>query len=87
MDRRAFFAAAVASLATAAAVAFYEPPSLETIWRKNGAEWKRCRMFDLRPGDVFRMTGSSANGTITATQKPFLDEDGVWTIMGEFRPD
>ena len=55
---------------------------------RNG-EWKETKMFELRDGELFRMSDPETDepfmGEEGATEwmvlgAPYLNEDGVWTV-------
>ncbi len=74
MHRRSFFAASVAAVAS-----FFLPVTvgaapvsgLKAVYRKTASGWQRCRMFELKVGDVMRIV-----------DVPTLDGKGVETLEG-----
>lgn len=87
MRRRSFFAAAIAAAAALVwpSKAAATPP-LKTIHKYDYATdtWARCRLYDLRAGDVFRADDGPA---LIADSDPELQPDGVWGIMTRFEID
>lgn len=70
---------AVPAVATLAALAPADPPDLRAVhkWTARGCE--RCRMYDLRPNDVFWLEDV---GVMRAEGMPFRrPEDDRWTIV------
>ena len=74
MRRRSFFAVAAAAVVglLATPVAADEPArGLRPVYRKTLTGWNRCRMFELKPGDVIRIE-----------RHPTLDGNGLETVEG-----
>jgi len=85
--RRTFLTAAPAIVAAAALPTPAPAVPLRPVFRRVGDEWRRVRMFELRPGDLFRL-GDPAEEPDLAMQvnrvvgSPTRDKNGVWRIDG-----
>lgn len=75
MRRRSFFAVAVGAvvglLAPSSSGAVEAASDLRPVWRKTATGWNRCRMFELKPGDVMRIE-----------RHPKMGADGFETVEG-----
>jgi hypothetical protein len=93
VNRREAFTAAAASVLAAvlpvAATAAPEPGNLREVrrWCGDLQQWVRCRMYDLREGDSFRLDGTPR--VYRACCDGFLDESGAWAVIyqDDPRPD
>lgn len=79
MDRRGLFGAiAVAALGLVAGAGDSGEPKLSRIWRRTAGGVERCRMYALRPGELFVMEGQGK--ILQATSEPRKAANGVWEI-------
>jgi hypothetical protein len=82
--REAFVTAAAAIVAAVVPVATGEPLHEIHRYSYETDSWTRCRMFELRDGDVFRL---GTVGIFLAEGNPWKGEDGIWVIGGRRRID
>jgi hypothetical protein len=52
--------------------------NIRMIKKRDGMNWRRVRMYDLQPGDVFRF--SNENAMWIASSEPHV-QNGVWSIQ------
>jgi hypothetical protein len=55
MKRRGFFGYVIAGIIGAVAPAAAEGPPLRKVYRQTPTGWERCRMYELRHGDVCKI--------------------------------
>ena len=64
-----------------------QAPQLFDLYRRQGDAWVKVRMYELRPGDLFRF-GEHPDPTLAdkpckVTSMPSKTEGGIWEITAE----
>lgn len=81
MNRRRFLYGSTASLAVVAGLIAKDDrkwsTDLEVIEKRTDLGWQRCRMAELKKGDVFRMRDLTCEAI--EDPSPEINHDGLWT--------
>lgn len=84
MRRRGFLGTAIGIIAGLVCGGPEAPRPLRAVHRWDGGGWVRCRMFDLRQGDVFWLEDV---GVFRAAVDPTRQPDGVWGVDADYEID
>jgi hypothetical protein len=87
MRRRSFFGViAAAAVGAAFGTSGPSPPAIRAVYRYSYATdtWTRCRLYEVRSGDVFRFDDQPA---VLACGSPDRDADGIWGIVASHQID